>query len=72
MAGPIEKSIVAFFRLFVLIVGLSFVGMGVYGLLDFDRREAIIGNPLWFIAIAVGIAFVRFARPMNLYWWGKE
>lgn len=72
MAGPIEKSIGSFFRFSVLMVGLSLIGMGVYGLLDFDSREASIGNPLWFISIAVGIAFVRFARPMNLYWWGKE
>ena len=48
------------------------IGMGVYGLLDFDRREAIMGNPLWIIALVAGIACVRFARPLSLFWWGKD
>ncbi len=72
MAGPIEKSIVAIFRFAVLMVGIALIGMGIYGLLDFDRREAFMGNPLWIFALAAGIACVRLARPVSLYWWGKE
>lgn len=72
MAGPIEKSIVAIFRFAVLMVGITLIGMAVYGLLEFDKREAYMGNPLWLLALLIGIVCVRLARPMSLYWWGKD
>lgn len=68
MPGPIERHINAFGRLVILVLGLVFVGMGVYGLIDFDRREAVVGNLLWIIAIVAGVFVVRIARPINLFW----
>ena len=72
MPGPIERHINAFARYFVLVLGLAFVGMGVYGLLDFDRREAVVGNLLWVTAIVAGVFAVRMARPINLFWAGDD
>lgn len=68
MAGPIEKILKAFVRYGVFMLASGLIGMGVYGLLDFDRREAAMGHPLWIISIVVGIIGVRIARPIDLLW----
>lgn len=72
MPGPIERHINAFGRLVIFVLGLVVVGMGVYGLIDFDRREAVVGNLLWITAIVAGVFAVRIARPINLFWTGDD
>ena len=68
MAGPIEKILKAFVRYGVFVLALALIGMGVYGLIDFDRPQATMGDPLWIISIVVGIIGVRIARPIDLFW----
>ena len=72
MPGPVEKHINAFARYCLFLLGIVLVGTGVYGLIDFDRREAVVGNLLWITAIVGGVFAVRIARPINLFWTGDS